>query len=196
MTHARLDEQQWLVQRAQVLEAFARQVRELGLRAVTMSGLAKSLGISTKTLYRHFSSRTELLNALVQDHMQAFNQRRMERLLRGENPHRRVELQSLEWLALQAELGETFFVQLAREYPQAYALYREKMRAFLNSARNTLGPELRKDLNAEHALKMLLDLIQNTPSYQQCEGLGMTRKQALVQAIDIWARGSLAMYVH
>ncbi len=50
-------------------QRFCRQ----GLVRVNMDEIAAELGISKKTLYRHFRSRDELLSELVEQHMQAID---------------------------------------------------------------------------------------------------------------------------
>lgn len=194
MGAVQLKEEKLLQQREQVLEAFARLVRENGLRATSMAGLAKNLGVSTKTLYKHFPGKAVLLQAVIQEKMDEFNQRRVNLILQGENLHRRIEMQALEWLELQRKLGEQFIHEVARDFPEVYRLYQSNMNSFLARSRDTLKSEIRADLNNDYTSKLLWDAINQVPPAEQCEAFGMTRKQVLLQTIDIWARGSLKMY--
>ncbi|MCR9083649.1 MAG: TetR/AcrR family transcriptional regulator, partial [Cyclobacteriaceae bacterium] len=50
-------------QEAKIIDAAYKLFLEKGFRSTTMDDICQSLGISKKTLYRFFSSKTELLAA-------------------------------------------------------------------------------------------------------------------------------------
>lgn len=187
-------QEQFEQQRLHILDAFIRMVKVDGLRAVSMLSLATNLGISTKTLYRHFSSKSELIMAVLLLNDARFNENRTRRILSGETQHQRIVAASLEWFELRNELGEWFWHELQRDYPDVYALFEQNLKSFLDRAAALLRPEIRAELNADYAMTLLWKAINEVPTYEECEKLGLSRKDALVQAIDIWARGSLKMY--
>jgi AcrR family transcriptional regulator len=187
-------QEQFEQQRLHILDAFIRMVKVDGLRAVSMLSLATNLGISTKTLYRHFSSKSELIKAVLLLNDARFNENRTRRILSGETQHQRIVAASLEWFELRNELGEWFWHELQRDYPDVYALFEQNLKSFLDRAAALLRPEIRAELNADYAMTLLWKAINEVPTYEECEKLGLSRKDALVQAIDIWARGSLKMY--
>src|SRR6185369_9923033 len=53
--------------RQRIVKAARTYFMAHGFRSVTMADLAKGLGMSKKTLYVHFASKDELLEAAVQD---------------------------------------------------------------------------------------------------------------------------------
>lgn len=57
--------------RLRILASADKRFCRQGLVRVNMDEIASELGISKKTLYRHFRSRDELLSELVEQHMQA-----------------------------------------------------------------------------------------------------------------------------
>ncbi len=181
-------------QRQQILDTFIRLVKVDGLRAVSMLSLATTLGISTKTLYKHFSTKSGLIQAVVVANDARFNEYRAGWLLAGIDAHQRILLGSLAWLEVRDGLGDGFWHELQRDHIEVYALYEERLAVFLQRGRETLRPEIRDGLNADHALYILWKAINDVPGYAECEKLGLTRKEALAQSIDIWARGSLKMY--
>jgi AcrR family transcriptional regulator len=181
-------------QRQQVLDAFIRLVKVDGLRAVSMLSLATKLGISTKTLYRHFASKSELIQAVVESNDARFREYRAQWLRAGIDAHQRILLGALGWLKLRDGLGDGFWHELQRDHVEVYALFEQRLATFLELGREILRPEIRDGLNADHALHLLWKAISDVPSYAECEKLGLTRKEALAQSIDIWARGSLKMY--
>ena len=51
--------------RQRVLAAFSAKARRSGIRSVLMAELASELRMSAMTLYKHFASKEELVNAMV-----------------------------------------------------------------------------------------------------------------------------------
>lgn len=49
-----------------IIQGFAEELRESGIK-FTMDDLSRRLGISKRTLYEHFSSKSEILDALIDD---------------------------------------------------------------------------------------------------------------------------------
>lgn len=181
-------------QRRHILDTFIRLVKVEGLRSVSMLSLATTLGISTKTLYRHFPSKSELIQAVVEANDARFNEYRNQWLDTGMDAHQRILLGALAWLEVREGLSEQFWHELERDHVEVHKLFEQRLASFLERSRELLRPEIRAELNAEHALLLLWRTINEIPQHAACEKLGLTRKQALTQAIDIWARGSLKRY--
>lgn len=55
--------------KARILKAFLEEIQETSFK-FTMDDLARRLGISKRTLYEHFSSKTEILDALIDSTLQ------------------------------------------------------------------------------------------------------------------------------
>lgn len=177
-----------------ILMHFTKLVKIDGLRSVSMAKLAKELAISTKTLYRHFPTKSALVQTVVESTGQQFNDKRSQRIIKGVNPHQRIETAALEWFDLRSELGERFLNDIKRDFPDIFYLHIKYMNSFLNQSATNLGPDIRSGLNKEYALSLLWQMINKLPLHEECEALGITRKQALSEAIDIWAHGCLRMY--
>lgn len=62
--------------RERILQAATRLFLDRGLRKVTMEEVAAAIGISKKTLYQAFSSKTELVHAVAAREMATWEQRR------------------------------------------------------------------------------------------------------------------------
>lgn len=181
-------------QRQQILETVAEQIRLQSLRSISMANLAKSLGISTKTLYRHFPTKSNLVLTILEEQASQFQRRRAQRLERGENAHQRIALLAQEWLELRNALGEMFIRDLQIGFPDAHLIYQKTLGTFLRESRQNLEPEIRAGIHADNAMMLLWKIISDIPPAEACEKMGMTRKQVLLQGIEIWARGSLRMY--
>ncbi|PIC86784.1 TetR family transcriptional regulator [Sporosarcina sp. P20a] len=60
--------------KARIMKAFLEEVHEKSMK-FTMDDLAKRLGISKRTLYEHFSSKTEILDAIIDSTLQEFDEK-------------------------------------------------------------------------------------------------------------------------
>ena len=180
--------------RERILSAFAQQAGFAGPKMVTMTELAKSLAMSTKTLYRHFPNKAALVTALIAQWQESFLAKRKQRIEAGTDAHKRIQLGALECLALNNQFSEAFWLQIERDYSESFSLIAEQQQMFLQIAQGALLPEIRSDLNTELALINLWQIINNMPGVQQCEALNITRQDALLELIDVWARGALRQY--
>jgi AcrR family transcriptional regulator len=71
------------VTRAKILEAIDRLFYRQGIRAVGVDTLVAELGISKKTLYRHFRSKSEMIEAYLRGRF-----RRFRRIRASHRPNR------------------------------------------------------------------------------------------------------------
>lgn len=76
----------------EVLAATRRVVQRVGLDALTLAGVAREAGIGRATLYRRFSSRDELIAALVQSELDRLERMVLDRLRFTDHPRETVRL--------------------------------------------------------------------------------------------------------
>lgn len=81
-----------LKNRAALLDTAARLFDQHGPDAITMSEIAQSAGVGKGTLYRHFSNKTDLCHALLDQDQRALQEASLRRL-REHNP----PLDDLRW---------------------------------------------------------------------------------------------------
>ncbi len=72
--------------RAELLTAAARQMAERGFAAVRLEDIGRAVGISGPAMYRHFSSKTELLDEMLVDISQRLHDGGAEVVDRGGPP--------------------------------------------------------------------------------------------------------------
>ncbi|ARD47887.1 TetR family transcriptional regulator [Sporosarcina sp. P37] len=60
--------------KARIMKAFLEEIHEKSMK-FTMDDLARRLGISKRTLYQHFSSKTEILDAIIDSTLQEFDEK-------------------------------------------------------------------------------------------------------------------------
>jgi AcrR family transcriptional regulator len=174
-----------------ILVAFEAQARTIGPRGVVMAELVRELGISTKTLYRHFPTKANIVAALMQSWAQAWIEQQHLRMQVGLDPRSRIEQAAIHWLDHTSTFSDQFWLQLERDFPEAYVIYQSEYASFLERSRQNLAGMIRAGLNSDLALSNLMALIAHASDRNLCDQLNMTRKDALLEAIDLWACGAL-----
>ncbi|MDS1115826.1 TetR/AcrR family transcriptional regulator [Gordonia westfalica] len=72
--------------RAELLTAAARQMAERGFAGVRLEDIGRAVGVSGPAMYRHFSSKTELLDEMLVDISQRLHDGGAEVVDRGDPP--------------------------------------------------------------------------------------------------------------
>ena len=179
-----------------ILIAFEEQAAIAGPRQVSMAGLSGQLGISTRTLYRHFPGKSELVTALMHRWASEWFDFQKSGLEQGLSPRLRIERTALDWLRHTSRFSSCFWQELERDFPQAYAVYRDEYQGYLLRSRNNLLGSIRKGLRPELALNNLMLLIQACRDQRRCDQLNITREDALRDSIALWAQGALEQDKH
>jgi len=176
--------------RQRILKAFEDQARVVGPRGVIISELVSDLGISTKTLYRHFDNKEHIVYELMttwSEHWLSLQQRGFSD---GLTPKQRIETIAVNWVEHMARFSEQFWLQLERDFPEAFEIHQLQYQAFLERSRQNLTALIREDLNPDLALSTLMSMINQATDGQLCDRLNLTRKNALLQLIDLWTQGA------
>lgn len=137
-----------------LLETAQRLFTERGVAAVTMSQVAEAAGVGKGTLYRHFPSKTELCETLIDADQRALQERTFARLRGPDAP-----AVKLRWFALEAfdfvERNLSLLIAgnltVALEHP-AHLWWRQTLRGLLAQC----GTRVEIDYAAD-ALYLLLD---------------------------------------
>jgi AcrR family transcriptional regulator len=177
--------------RERILERFAEGVRTDGPRGVVMAELARDLGISTRTLYQQFASKEELVSSLLSRSAEVLESGQRERMSGGSSPYDQMLGAAASWLALQSRFSAHFWIQLAEDFPEVAMAFRDRLRAILHRGRERLLPFIREDLDRGLALSLMNASLRAAADPVRCERLGITREEAVRQAIDVWVRGTL-----
>ena len=179
-------------QAVRIVRAFAARARSQGIRAIVMDEIVRELGISKKTLYKHFASKTDLVRALIE---------RWERRLTDpgdpiSNPREGTALGAIRkwvasWYRNDAQYSPAFWTELKRDYPDIYGIYQQALAARMRPLADMLAPYLRPGVSMEFATEMYFGVVRLTRDPGRCERMGMTREEAMIAAIEMWAQGVL-----
>jgi AcrR family transcriptional regulator len=187
-----------MVARQRIVAAARRHFFAHGFRNVTMSDLAAELGMSKKTLYAHFSSKTALLDAMLQQKA-AHIDSDLERITSA--CARDVSQAVHELLAcLQHHLEEIrppFLRDLQREAPELFDLVDERRRRIIRHHFGKLFGEgrrsgtIRKDVPVSVVIEILLaatHAIMNPPKMKE---LGLSPRSGFTAIIGVVLKGVL-----
>jgi len=178
-------------QRERILEAFEERARAQGPRGVVMAELARDLGMSTRTLYQHFGSKAEIVHEIVARWASDMDEQQRLRMAGGEPAAERVIAAAADWITGQDRFSDAFWQQLVHDFPDASRVLAEQIGRSVAAARETFGPDLRPDLDPELALSLLKSAIRHALDPKRCDRLGISRREAVRQSVELWCRGAL-----
>lgn len=172
-----------------IVEAFARKARVLGIRSISMSDLARSLRMSTKTLYKYFDTKEALVHELivrwearVHKPITAYGTDDLMEILRY-----RIGV----WVENDAQYSTAFWLDLKTGYPELYKVYIDSLHESMRAMREHLSPYLRDDVDAEFAWSCYFTLMTDAARRKTFEKVGMTREQSVFSAFDFWVKAAI-----
>ncbi|TFH74720.1 TetR/AcrR family transcriptional regulator [Gammaproteobacteria bacterium LSUCC0112] len=173
----------------QIVDEFAHKARVLGIRSISMAELASALRMSTKTLYKYFSNKDELVHELVvrwearvHKPISAYGTNNLMDILRY-----RIKV----WVENDAQYSTAFWLDLKTGYPALYKVYIDSLHESMRAMRERLGPFLRDDIDVEFAWVCYFTLMTDAARRKTFEKVGMTREQCVFAAFDFWVRSAL-----
>lgn len=173
----------------QIVDEFAHKAKVLGIRSISMGELASSLRVSTKTLYKYFTNKDELVyelvvrwEARVHKPITAYGTNNLMEILRY-----RIKV----WVENDAQYSTAFWLDLKTAYPALYKVYIESLHESMRAMRERLGPYLRDDVDVEFAWACYFTLMTDAARRKTFEKVGMTREQCVFAAFDFWVAAAL-----
>lgn len=176
--------------RTEILAEFERRIAEQGIAAVVMADLARDLGISTKTLYREFRTKAELVQALLDKWTRDLEDSQQARIDQIADPVARLKAGISEIHTHLSRFSPTFWCELRDRFPEQQADFDAVISRARGRAVDWIGAATRDGLDRSFALELLGDLVHFAVEPRRCDRLGLTSGQALGQAIEIWASGA------
>jgi AcrR family transcriptional regulator len=181
-----------------IVSAARRHFLSHGFRSVTMDDLAEELGMSKKTLYASFASKTDLLRAVLLDKF-----RSIESDLEGIDSDSSADvLRSLQQLLVcvqrhAEEIQPPFVRDLRREAPEMFQLVERRRRDVIQRYFGKIFDDgrragiFRKDIPTRLMIEILLgatEAIMNPPKMAE---LGLTPKTGFLTIITVVLEGVL-----
>lgn len=182
--------------RARILEAARGHFFAHGFQAITTEELARELGMSKKTLYRHFASKEALLDALLDDFAAGVGGMLRQLFAVREQTIAERLRRMLEGVAARlSPIQPVFLLSLKRSAPAQFARIEELRRQTL---RHHLVPlieagratgEIRPDLDAAFVVDLLIELLHRVLDPETLSRLNLLPAQAVPRALDLVFHG-------
>jgi len=181
-----------------IISAARRHFFTHGLRTVTMDDLARELGMSKKTLYANFSSKQDLLRAVLLDKF-----RSIDRDLEGATAESPSDvLASLQRLlaCVQShteEIQASFVRDIRREAPEMFQLVQSRRRDVIQRHFGRLFDDgrragiIRKDLPTRLMIEILLGATEAIMNPSKMGELDLTPKRGFISIITVILEGVL-----
>lgn len=176
---------------ARIVEMFEQLARDVGPRNVGMAQLAAELGISTKTLYRHFPHKTNLVTAMITHRVSGWQMQREMQLAAKMPALQRIHRLAAKWVTYVTSFSPDFWQQLARDFPEAQAVIDKEYASFMLQGGNNLVAIVRDDLDPRIALNALKTLIERAADIRYCRQMELPPTTVLREHLALWAGGAV-----
>ncbi|PID01833.1 TetR family transcriptional regulator [Sporosarcina sp. P2] len=174
--------------KARIMKAFLEEVHEKSMK-FTMDDLAKRLGISKRTLYEHFSSKTEILDAIIDSTLQEFDEK-TDRIMNDQELPLVDKIKKV--ITVIPKYNDFYNWQILDQMKKTHPEQWERVHAALNE-----WDELRElieqgiyegiiaDQNVELLMKLIIDATNSTLDRKFFYENRMTVTEALDSIVDI-----------
>jgi len=184
--------------RTRILAGARRHIFAHGFRAVSMDDLAAELGMSKKTLYAHFRSKTELVEAVLHAKFAAVEAdlREITAKRTGNFPDTLHQLLACVQRHT-AEIQPVFLRDIRRETPDLFHIVEQRRGALIQEHFGKLLRDgrraglVRKDVSAALAIEILLAAVQGVLNPAKMLELGLTPATGYAAIITIFLEGVL-----
>ena len=173
-----------------------------GFRGVTMSDLARELGMSKKTLYAHFESKAALLAAVIEDKLGSV-ERAIDAIMDrpGVAFATRLEQVLTGMRAQTAEVQPAFVRDVRLEEPTLFARIQEGRGKMIHRHFGRLLEEgrkagtVRKDIPIPMLIEILVGAVDAVVVPARMMEMGLTPQIGLTQVVSVFLEGVLVRKV-
>ena len=182
--------------RLRIVSEARRHFMAHGFRGVTMDDLAAELGMSKKTLYAHFSSKTALLQAVIDDKVRSADADFGAVTCNFSSDFLGALHDLLACVRRHSEeLQPAFTRDMAREAPELFQAVQIKRRALIQRHFGKLIGEgrkagmIRKDIPADLMIEILVGATDALVNPQKLSQLNLPAKAGLTAIVTIFLEG-------
>jgi AcrR family transcriptional regulator len=183
--------------RSRVIAGARRHFLAHGFRTVTMDDLAAELGMSKKTLYAHFSSKTELLEAVLADKF-ARVQADLDGVVARKSSSFPERLHRLLACLREhtEEIQPAFTRDIAREAPELFEIVKTRRRQVIRRYFGDVLREgraagmIRSDIAEEILIEYLNGAADAIVNPQKLSELGLTARAAFGEVVTLFLEGA------
>lgn len=184
--------------RQRIVSEARRHFMTHGFRSVTMDDLAAELAMSKKTLYAHFSSKTALLEAVIDEKLRSADADFTAISDRFASDFMEAIRQLLACVRKHAEeLQPPFLRDMAREAPELFQSVQARRRSLIQRHFGKLIGEgvkagwIRNDIPADLMIEILVGATDGLVNPQKLSQLNLPAKTALTAIVSMFLEGAL-----
>jgi AcrR family transcriptional regulator len=177
--------------RERILDTFSEKAKRAGLRSVTMGELATELRMSASTLYREFPSKEDLTMACVERWARELGVAEAAEGRSGKDGFQRFLQWAEAWADINAALSPAFILDLRSDYPAAWKRFSEEIDVRRERGRDALRSLLKPEFDEQVAFAVLRAVMDAFLRPESVDRLPIPRREAIRQAVAIWAGGAL-----
>jgi AcrR family transcriptional regulator len=110
-----------------ILTVAVESFRQYGFKTITMDDIARRAGISKKTLYQHFTSKPDVVQAAMTWHQEAMHCHMVELIAGSENAVEGMVRVNGLLNQMFRQINPLAMLELQRFFPEVYRMFREKL---------------------------------------------------------------------
>ena len=174
--------------KARIMKGFLEEVHEKSMK-FTMDDLAKRLGISKRTLYEHFSSKTDILDAIIDSTLNEFDEK-TEMII--QDPELSLLEKIKKVITVIPKYNDFYNWQILDQMKKSHPAQWERVNAALNEwddLRELIEQGIREGLiveqNVSLLMKLIIDATNSTMDRQFFYENSITVTEALDSIVDI-----------
>ena len=172
-----------------VLDAMEARLTSVGIRAVVMSDLARELGMSTKTLYRLFPSKDDLVLAVIERWSERLLAAQEQRIASSMSAAERVRTAVHFFVRARSRMSDGFWEELETDHPAAWARYQTMVADGRRRSEVWMQAAMRPGVDAAFSRAVLTAAVERALDPSVRDPAGLTPEQAIDVVVEIWARG-------
>ncbi len=184
--------------RWRIVEDASRHFFTHGFRGVTMDDLAQELGMSKKTLYAHFDTKLQLLDAVIENKFRRVRED-FDRILKGRREFPEMLREFLDCVQRHTSaIQPPFLRDMRQEGPEVFQKIERLRRASIEQYFGQLmriGREagfIRNDIPAHIIIEILLAAVRGIVHPARLEELGLTPRSACGLITKVVLEGAIA----
>ncbi|MHC8515522.1 TetR family transcriptional regulator [Sporosarcina sp. ITBMC105] len=178
--------------KARIMKAFLEEIHEKSMK-FTMDDLAKRLGISKRTLYEHFSSKTEILDAIIDSTLQEFDEKTAAIV---QDPHLTLIEKIKCAITVVPKYNDFYNWQILEQMKKSHPAQWQRVHTAINewdALRELIEEGIRQgeivDQNVPLLMKLIIDATNSTLDRQFFFENRITVSEALDAIVDVLLNG-------
>lgn len=176
-----------------IKKAFVEEIQSHGMK-FTMDHLAKRLGISKRTLYEHYSSKVEILEAIIDQSFQETDEQ-TERILQDESLTLLDKIRGVFTVVPSHNelLDLRILEQMKRYYPEQWSKVESALKDDWRMLRTLIEQGIREgiiqDMNVSLIMKLFIDAANSTLDQKFYMENNISAQEALHAIVDVLLYG-------